>query len=112
MGMMSQMYYLPYFGTPEKKAETVEKFKKFKALCDRLDCTQAQFCIAWCCKLKAASCSLFGASSIEQLENNLKCIEVMEKITPEIESEINEIWQTKPKQELDYQTWTPMPDRR
>jgi len=55
---------------------------------------------------------LFGASNLDQLESNLKCVEVISKITLEIEKEVEEIWQTKPNQELDYHTWTPMPDRR
>jgi len=54
---------------------------------------------------------LFGASNLDQLESNLKCVEVISKITPEIEKEVEEIWQTKPTQELDYHTWTPMPDK-
>lgn len=72
----------------------------------------AQLSIAWCCKNKDVSVCLFGASRIEMLIDNLKCIDVIPKLTAEVEKDIEAIWETKPAQETDYSTFKPLPDRR
>lgn len=56
-----------------------------------IDCEVSQLAIAWCLKNANVSSVILGASSISQLEENLKATEVKERITDEMMSEIDKI---------------------
>ncbi len=53
--------------------------------------TQAQLSLAWCLKNPNVSSVITGASRPEQIVENCKCLQVIEKLTPEIMDEIDEI---------------------
>jgi len=106
--------YDRFFGDEQRAKVMVEKLKATKAIADELGCTQAQLCIAWTMKLKDMSCVLLGASRVEQLVDNLKCMDVVPKLTPEVLQKIEDVWKTKPEQEMNYVSVPrgPLPDRR
>lgn len=111
--MLKARFYNPYFGTPEKAAQTMELLAKYKDLCEnKVGCTMAQFAIAWVAKYEHCSTCLIGASSFDMLTSNLEAIKVIPKITDEIEKEVEEIFKTKPVQEMNWLIRTPMPDKR
>jgi voltage-dependent potassium channel beta subunit len=83
------------YASPEGQAK-IEKVRKFTALSEKLGFTPSQVAIAWCVKNTNVSTVITGASKVEQLESNLKALEVVEKLTPEVIEEIEEIFQTKP----------------
>ena len=62
----------------------------------KFECSMAQLALAWCLKNKHVSTILLGATKPEQLEENLGCLQVAEKLTDENINEIEEILQTKP----------------
>ncbi len=53
------------------------------------------------------NCCLLGASRIEQMEDNLDALEVLKKWSPELEKEIDEIFQNAPEKELNWTVFPP-----
>jgi aryl-alcohol dehydrogenase-like predicted oxidoreductase len=56
-----------------------------------LGVSQAQLSLAWCLKNPNVSAVITGASRPEQVVENCEAVKVVEKITPEIMAEIDEI---------------------
>jgi aryl-alcohol dehydrogenase-like predicted oxidoreductase len=52
--------------------------------------------IAWCIKNPNVTTAILGATKKEQLLENLKALEVVEKLTPEVMQRVDEITGTKP----------------
>jgi len=77
--------------------KTYEKFRAIGALAKEIGCTQAQLAIAWCIVNKDVSTCILGASSPEQVVENLKALDVAKKWTPEIEKKAEDIIQNAPK---------------
>lgn len=57
----------------------------------------AQFALAWAIKSKDVSTAIIGASKVEQLESNVKALEIIPKITDKIEERVEAILGNKPK---------------
>lgn len=53
--------------------------------------TLSQLALAWCLKNENVSSVITGASRPEQIVENVGCLQVLDKLTPEIMSEIDEI---------------------
>jgi aryl-alcohol dehydrogenase-like predicted oxidoreductase len=51
----------------------------------------AQMSIAWLLKNQNVSSVILGSSRVEQLRENLKAMEVVEKLTPDMVEKIEEI---------------------
>ena len=68
--------------------------------------------MAWVAKFKYISTVILGARNIKQLEENLKAMEVIPKLTPEIEAKINKILDNAPEARMNYMTFTPMANLR
>ena len=68
--------------------------------------------IAWVAKYQFTSTTLLGARNVEQLTNNLKALEVISKLTPEIEGRINKILGTHPPARMNWKNFTPLPQIR
>lgn len=82
--------------SPEGQAK-IEKVKKLTALAEsKLGCKVATLAIAWTALNPNVSTCILGASSLEQLEENLKALDVLPKLTPEIVDEIEKILDNKP----------------
>jgi aryl-alcohol dehydrogenase-like predicted oxidoreductase len=56
-----------------------------------LGCTLAQLAIAWAARDPRVSTVITGASRLAQLQDNLKAIDVVPKLTPEVLARIDEI---------------------
>lgn len=65
--------------------------KRLEPIAQELDCSLAQLAIAWCLRNPRVSTVILGASSKEQLAQNLVARDVASKITPEVMSNINEV---------------------
>ena len=69
-------------------------FKKIRALAevaDSIGATLAQFSLAWILKNPHVSSVILGVSKVEQLEENLKALDVKERITDEVMKKVDEI---------------------
>lgn len=60
-----------------------------KPIADRMGASLAQFALAWCLQNPWVSTVLTGASSIEQVRENMRAIEFIDRFTPEVMAEID-----------------------
>lgn len=72
----------------QKEIETV---KKLKTVADKLGVSQSQLAVAWCLKNENVSAVIMGASRPEQVEDTIGALKILEKLTPEVMDEIDEI---------------------
>lgn len=54
-----------------------------------LGCTTAQLAIAWCVKNPHVSTVITGATKVSQLQDNMKALDVVAKLTPEVMTRIH-----------------------
>jgi aryl-alcohol dehydrogenase-like predicted oxidoreductase len=62
----------------------------------------AQLALAWTLKNPNVSTTMTGASRVEQVVENMKAIEYVEKLTPDVMEAIETILDNKPAQETDW----------
>lgn len=79
--------------TPER----VEKVKQLVPLADEVGATMAQFALAWCLKNPNVSTVITGASRASQVTENMKALDVANRITPDIMERIDAILDNKPE---------------
>jgi voltage-dependent potassium channel beta subunit len=66
------------------RAWQIEKVDELKPIADELGCTRAQLAIAWCLKNKHVTTVILGATSVDQLKENVKALEVVDKLTDDV----------------------------
>ena len=76
--------------------EKIKKVKKLSEFAAKMDVTTAALSIAWCIKNPNVSTAILGATKKQQLLDNLKALDVVEKLTPEVMEKIEAIIKTKP----------------
>ena len=76
--------------------DKIKKIKQLTILSKELGVSTAALSIAWCIKNPHVTTAILGATKKEQLTDNLKSVEVMEKLTPEVLEKIESIMQTNP----------------
>lgn len=77
---MQKFYYNPY-----QNETSQNSLKKLHDLAEKLNCKMNHLALAWAIKFNYLSTALIGARNSEQLIDNLKSLEVIDKLTPEIE---------------------------
>lgn len=78
--------------------EKLAKVKQLAIVANELGTAQSTLAIAWCIKNPDVTTAILGATKKEQLEENLKALDVLPKLTPEVMEKIESIMQTKPPQ--------------
>jgi len=78
----------------------IEKLKKLVALSEKLGVSTASMAIAWTIKNPNVSTTILGATKKEQLYDNLKALDTLNKLSPEVMDEIEKILQNKPFMDL------------
>jgi voltage-dependent potassium channel beta subunit len=78
------------------RPERIEKVKALLPIAQELDCTLAQMSLAWCLKNPNVSTVITGASRPEQIGENMKALDVVAKLTPEVMGRINTILDNDP----------------
>jgi len=76
--------------------EKVKKVKKLSEFAAELGVDTAALSIAWCIKNPNVSTAILGATQKQQLLDNLKSLEVVAKLTPDVMDKIETIMKTKP----------------
>eukprot|EP00803_Ostreobium_quekettii_P005675 evm.model.scf_1759.2 EVM.evm.TU.scf_1759.2 scf_1759:4266-10307(-) len=79
-----------------ERRHQVEKVDQLRSLAAELGCSLAQLALAWCAANPHVSTVIMGASKVAQIEDNLKAMEVLPKLTPEVMEKIESIIQSKP----------------
>ena len=80
----------------------LEKVKKLTAVTDELGISMAELALAWCLKNEQVSTVITGASKPEQVRQNMKAIDHVEKLTDEVIQKIEAILKNKPEKEADF----------
>ncbi len=78
--------------TDEQK---LAKVIALEPIAKELGCTLSQLALAWCVKNPFVSTVITGASRVEQVHENMKAAEVVDRITPEIMAKIDVIFGVK-----------------
>lgn len=76
--------------------EKLNKVRELSKLAGELDVPLAALSIAWCIKNPNVTTAILGATKKEQLIDNLKALEIKDKLTPELLSRIESIMENKP----------------
>lgn len=94
-------WLLEEFESEETKQKII-KIRKIIQIAEEIGCSMAQLAIAWCLRNPNVSTVITGASRKEQAVENLKSIDFVAAITPQIETQIEEILDNKPEPESDW----------
>jgi voltage-dependent potassium channel beta subunit len=86
----------------ERGQKRIEKVEHLTPIAEMLGMTIAQMAIAWCLKNHNVSSVITGASKPEQVSQNMKSIDFVDKLTPEVMEQIDAILENKPKPVSDY----------
>ena len=78
--------------------DKLAKVRKLGELAQELGSSQASLAIAWCLTNPHVTTAILGATKKEQLTENLKALDTLPKLTPDVLKRIDEIMQTKPRQ--------------
>jgi len=68
--------------------------------------------LAWTLRNKDVSTAIFGASKVSQVEDNVKAVAVIKKITPEVAEQIEKILGNRPTPPMNWKKWSPHAPRR
>lgn len=74
----------------------LEKVAKLQTIADELDMPLAHLAYAFCLRNKNVSSVIVGASKLEQLKNNLKSIDNLERVPEDVWSQVENILDNKP----------------
>lgn len=74
----------------------LEKVGKLMLVAEGLGCSVAQLALAWCVHNQNVSTVILGATSIAQLDENIASLQVVDKLTPDVITEIETILANKP----------------
>jgi aryl-alcohol dehydrogenase-like predicted oxidoreductase len=80
--------------------EKINKLKKLVVLADSLGVSMASLAIAWTIKNPNVTTAILGATKKEQLTENLKALDTLKLLGPELMGEIEKILQNKPYMDL------------
>jgi len=80
----------------EKGQWELEKIRRLTALADEIGISATHLSLAWCLKNPNVSTVILGASRLSQLEDNLRALEAVETLTPDVMGRIEAIVDNKP----------------
>ena len=82
--------------TNEDGQQKLEKVRQLTALAKDIGISITHLSLAWCLKNPNVSTVILGASRLVQLEDNLKSLDAIEKLTPKVMKSIETIVANKP----------------
>ncbi|GBD01870.1 L-glyceraldehyde 3-phosphate reductase [bacterium HR18] len=86
----------------EEGRRQIEKVRRLMPIAEELGCTMAQLAIAWCLKNPHVSTVITGASRPEQVRENMKALEVAQRLTPDVMERIEAILENRPEPEINW----------
>ena len=88
--------------TDETAIANIAKVGELMNIADELGCTMAQLALAWTLKNPNVSTTITGASRPEQVVENMKAIDYVDALTPNVMEAIEKVLDNKPDQETDW----------
>ncbi|KAK0541777.1 hypothetical protein OC846_006947, partial [Tilletia horrida] len=82
--------------TSEEGKANIAKVRELTKIATSLSTSPAALALAWAAKKPHVSSVILGASTPEQLLQNLEALELMDKLTPEVDDKIEEVLGNKP----------------
>lgn len=86
----------------EDAIRNIQKVGEMMPIAEELGCSMAQLALAWTLKNPNVSTTITGASRVEQVVENMKAVDVVEKLTPEVMARIEAILDNRPQQPTDW----------
>lgn len=83
------------FETSETKAQ-IEKVRGLTKIAEKLGGSMASLALAWTIKNPHVSVAILGATKASQITENVKCLELLPKMSEDIMKEIEEVLANKP----------------
>jgi voltage-dependent potassium channel beta subunit len=80
--------------------DKIARVKKLATVAKELDVTLASLAIAWTIYNPNVTTAILGATKVAQLHDNLKALETLKKLSPDVISGIEDILQNKPTMDL------------
>ena len=68
-----------------------ERVRRLEGVARNLDCTLAQLAIAWCAANPRVSTVITGASRVEQVEENMRALDVLARLDDEVVARIDQL---------------------
>jgi len=78
--------------------DKIGKVRQLAQVAEELETSLATLSIAWCIANPHVTTAILGATRKEQLTENLKALDVLPRLTPEVLQRIDGVMQTKPRQ--------------
>jgi voltage-dependent potassium channel beta subunit len=88
--------------TNEQAKQNIEKVKQLMPIASELGISISQMSLAWCLKNPNVSTVITGASKPSQVSENMKSLDIVQKLTPDIMERIESILENKPELYPDY----------
>jgi aryl-alcohol dehydrogenase-like predicted oxidoreductase len=79
--------------------DRIGQVRKLAPIAADLGISMAHMALAWCLKNPHVSTIITGASRVEQVHENLKALDVVEKLTPEVLEHIDQVLGNKPRED-------------
>lgn len=79
----------------EKGQKRIAKVQILTEVANELGCSMAQLALAWCLKNTNVSTVILGASKVEQLQENLRSLDFVEKLTADVMQHIDNVLNTE-----------------
>lgn len=86
----------------EEGRAKLEKVKKLAPIAKDLGISMPQLGLAWCLNNKNVSTVITGASKVEQIEHNMKTMDIIDKVDEEVIAKIEDVLDNKPEKEQDW----------
>ncbi|XP_025829418.1 voltage-gated potassium channel subunit beta-2 isoform X2 [Agrilus planipennis] len=80
----------------DKGRKVSEKLQELSILSEKLGCSVAQLCTAWCLKNESVHCLLLEAASEEQLFSGIQSLQLIPKLSATLMADIERILDNKP----------------
>ncbi|TMW59095.1 hypothetical protein Poli38472_007240 [Pythium oligandrum] len=93
----SRLDHAWYKGMQDVLIAKAMKAAQLEDIAKEVGCTLPQLALAWCAANDNVSTVLFSATTVEQLDENMKAVAFIDKITPEIKAKIDAIIKFEPK---------------
>ncbi len=88
----------------EQGREKIRKAGGLAKVADELGVSLPQLAIAWCLKKPYVSTVITGASKPEQIDDNMKALDVVQMLTEQVSEKIESILENKPEEDRDWRT--------
>jgi voltage-dependent potassium channel beta subunit len=82
----------------EKWNALMDQVSRLEPIADSLGCRLSQLALAWVIRNKNVTCAIMGASSKEQVYENIRAIDIASRMTDEMMAEIDDIFGNKPEE--------------